>query len=126
MTLRRRCKITAAVANELSPSLRANGSRECAPDDRLREAIQRHKESLDCFVASLLAMTEPAMLTRLSIIQLGRRYGVNTARPTSLPCCNSTSAWFALANGIGVTGIGAMCLLRTSSSSSAVSRKLPT
>jgi hypothetical protein len=24
----------------LSPSLRANGSRECAPDDRLREAIQ--------------------------------------------------------------------------------------
>jgi hypothetical protein len=23
------------------PSLRANGSRECAPDDRLREAIQR-------------------------------------------------------------------------------------
>src|SRR5437016_3226274 len=25
----------------LSPSLRANGSRECAPDDRLREAIHR-------------------------------------------------------------------------------------
>jgi hypothetical protein len=25
------------------PSLRANGSRECAPDDRLREAIQRQK-----------------------------------------------------------------------------------
>ena len=24
----------------LSSSLRANGSRECAPDDRLREAIQ--------------------------------------------------------------------------------------
>jgi hypothetical protein len=24
----------------LYPSLRANGSRECAPDDRLREAIQ--------------------------------------------------------------------------------------
>src|SRR6266404_8342379 len=35
-------------------SLRANGSRECAPDDRLREAI--HLSSLrgemDCFVAS--------------------------------------------------------------------------
>jgi hypothetical protein len=39
-------------------SLRANGSRECAPDDRLREAIQRRrKQELDCFVASLLAMT---------------------------------------------------------------------
>jgi hypothetical protein len=24
----------------IQPSLRANGSRECAPDDRLREAIQ--------------------------------------------------------------------------------------
>src|SRR5579859_1015187 len=35
-----------------SPSLRANGSRECAPDDRLREAIQNAmKKDLDCFVA---------------------------------------------------------------------------
>jgi hypothetical protein len=25
------------------PALRANGSRECAPDDRLREAIQRQQ-----------------------------------------------------------------------------------
>jgi hypothetical protein len=33
----------------------ANGSRECAPDDRLHEANQ--SEELDCFVASLLAMT---------------------------------------------------------------------
>jgi hypothetical protein len=33
------------------PSLPANGSRECAPDDRLREAIQCPKERLDCFVA---------------------------------------------------------------------------
>jgi hypothetical protein len=31
--------------------LRANGSRECAPDDRLREAIQGNKKELDCFVA---------------------------------------------------------------------------
>jgi hypothetical protein len=46
------------VANGLNPSLRANGSRECAPDDRLREAIHGYEESLDCFVASLLAMTE--------------------------------------------------------------------
>jgi len=30
----------------------ANGSRECAPDDRLREAIQNLQRSeLDCFVA---------------------------------------------------------------------------
>jgi hypothetical protein len=32
--------------------LRANGSRECAPDDRLCEAIQwRDGKILDCFVA---------------------------------------------------------------------------
>jgi hypothetical protein len=36
---------------EGTPSLRANGSRERAPDDRLREAIQNNKEELDCFVA---------------------------------------------------------------------------
>jgi hypothetical protein len=37
----------------MSSSLRANGSRECAPDDRLREAIQRRlrQAKLDCFVA---------------------------------------------------------------------------
>jgi hypothetical protein len=34
------------------PSLRANGSRECAPDDKLREAIQCDAGKLDCFVAS--------------------------------------------------------------------------
>jgi hypothetical protein len=33
-------------------SLRANGSRECAPDDRLREAIHRtNTTAMDCFVA---------------------------------------------------------------------------
>jgi len=38
--------------------LRANGSRERAPDDRLREAIHElQRERMDCFVASLLAMT---------------------------------------------------------------------
>jgi len=41
----------------LSSSLRANGSRECAPNDRLREAIHRYGAAMDCFVASLLAMT---------------------------------------------------------------------
>jgi len=30
--------------------LRANGSRECAPDDKLREAIQQLLK-MDCFVA---------------------------------------------------------------------------
>ena len=34
-------------------SLRANGSRECAPDDRLREAIHTaHNGDMDCFVAN--------------------------------------------------------------------------
>jgi hypothetical protein len=41
----------------LQPSLRANGSGECPPDDRLREAIQSRNKELDCFVTSLLAMT---------------------------------------------------------------------
>src|SRR6266849_718214 len=37
-------------------SLRANGSRECAPDDRLREAIHGcNKKKMDCF--AWLAMT---------------------------------------------------------------------
>src|SRR5258708_4110176 len=35
-------------------SLRANGSRECAPDDRLREAIQKCSKELDCFVAEFI------------------------------------------------------------------------
>ena len=36
------------------PSLRANGSRECAPDDRLREAIHfTASGGVDCFVALL-------------------------------------------------------------------------
>jgi hypothetical protein len=43
-----------------SPSLRANGSRECAPDDRLHEAmhfaVQRKKEWIASSL-SLLAMT---------------------------------------------------------------------
>jgi hypothetical protein len=39
-------------------SLRANGSRECAPDDRPREAIRGTVcGKMDCFVASLVAMT---------------------------------------------------------------------
>jgi hypothetical protein len=56
------------VSVSFSTSLRANGSRERAPDDRLREAIQGFKKdwiassfalraSADAVVASLLAMT---------------------------------------------------------------------
>jgi hypothetical protein len=49
---------TARTHGVLRTSLRANGSRECAPDDRLREAIHRADTTvLDCFVALLLAMT---------------------------------------------------------------------
>jgi hypothetical protein len=43
---------------KLSTSLRANGSRECAPDDRLREAIQNAtKEDWIASSQALLAMT---------------------------------------------------------------------
>src|SRR5258706_3218741 len=52
-------------------SSRANGSRECAPDDKLREAIQisakqsrfRIGGGMDCFVALLLAMMAGGALT---------------------------------------------------------------
>ena len=44
------------IAKVYPPSLRANGSRECAPDDRLREAIHSSlRGAMDCFAA--LAMT---------------------------------------------------------------------
>src|SRR5947207_15418861 len=51
-------------------SLRATGSRECAPDDRLREAIHPpRKERKDCFRAKAprlsQAMTEAALRRRL-------------------------------------------------------------
>jgi hypothetical protein len=39
--------------------IRANGSRECAPDDRLREAIHSAASTkVDCFVATLLAILD--------------------------------------------------------------------
>jgi hypothetical protein len=41
----------------IHPSLRTNGSGERAPDDGLREAIQKARKTPDCFVAGLLAMT---------------------------------------------------------------------
>ena len=48
----------ARISWPLRPSLRANGSRECAPDDRLREAIQLWRSEKASWIASLLlAMT---------------------------------------------------------------------
>src|ERR1700694_2905365 len=41
-------------------SLRANGSRECAPDDRFREAIQRDARRLDASSLTLLAVAVSA------------------------------------------------------------------
>src|ERR1700694_4106144 len=49
---------TGWCGGDFSPSLRADGSRECAPDDRLREAI--HLDARQAWIASsasLLAMT---------------------------------------------------------------------
>jgi hypothetical protein len=42
---------TSITFRQSPASLRATGSRECAPDDRLREAIHGHEERMDCFVA---------------------------------------------------------------------------
>jgi hypothetical protein len=54
----------------------ANGSRECAPDDRLREAIQSTDTSLlDCFVASLLAMTTESIRATHSTNKCTRHHG---------------------------------------------------
>jgi hypothetical protein len=46
-----------------APSLRANGSRERAPDDRLREAIQCRKEDWIASSQELLAMTATRRVT---------------------------------------------------------------
>src|SRR5712671_746306 len=45
-------RICRRFPGNFAPSLRANGSRECAPDDRLREAIQ--SRGMDCFVAEFI------------------------------------------------------------------------
>jgi len=44
------------AVGRLFPSLRANGSRECAPDDRLREAI--HKATKEQWIASSLRSSQ--------------------------------------------------------------------
>jgi hypothetical protein len=69
----------------VEPSLRANGSRECAPDDRLREAIHSAaSREMDCFVASLLAMTgsSPQKEDGFSMpVDRGRRNASSDIRP---------------------------------------------
>ena len=47
----------------VEPSLRANGSRECAPDDRLREAI--HKATRKYGLLRRFAPRNDALITRL-------------------------------------------------------------
>ena len=46
-----------ATANHPHRHCEPTGPRGARPDDRLREALQSHAMTLDCFVASLLAMT---------------------------------------------------------------------
>jgi hypothetical protein len=69
--------------------LQANGSRVRAPDDRLREAIQLPpfpfvERKLDCFVASLLAMTCSAKIahcSRFNTLPPGPITGILPASP---------------------------------------------
>src|SRR5260221_545973 len=67
-----------------------------------------------------MAGSSPAMTERQST------YGVSTGRTTNLPLCRSFSASLAFASGIVVTGIGAIFLVRSRSSNSWVSLRLPT
>src|SRR5438874_1448947 len=64
------------ASRAISSSLRANGSRERAPDDRLREAIQSSTGKLDCFVAAPLAMTEGLHLLLRLALPLARPAGL--------------------------------------------------
>jgi hypothetical protein len=54
-----------------APSLRANGSRECAPDDRLREAIHPcRRKKLDCFVATLPCANASRLSQAMTVTEL--------------------------------------------------------
>ena len=81
------------------PSLRANGSRERAPDDRLREAIHPPAPGMDCFVCIIRSRIyptsrhaprnddpcvrdgEPPLVRR----QRPRKLGACSARPSTSP-----------------------------------------
>jgi hypothetical protein len=60
--------------------LRANGSRECAPDDRLREAIQNFTAGA-VWIASSLALL--AMTVKMAISQL--RYAASSIDNQTTP-----------------------------------------
>src|SRR6267378_6025790 len=98
-----------ACNEKLKPSLRANGSRECAPDDRVREAIQLcdERKKRDCFVASLLgrkweSFTSPYRLDPPHFHPSGSPQGRYPTRndkekiEEAKPCPNPQSAsfWF--------------------------------
>jgi hypothetical protein len=60
-----RSAMTSRCFDAHSPSLRANGSRERAPDDRLREAVQKAtQKELNYFVAKSLRLLPPYALWR--------------------------------------------------------------
>src|SRR5262249_15574049 len=69
------------------PSLRANGSRERAPDDRLREAIQNciREEGLDCFVATAPRNDDVEISRKNKIIFCRRHDGTAVPRAYLLP-----------------------------------------
>src|SRR5258706_1764100 len=76
------------------PSLRANGPRECAPDDRLREAIHlaaRQNENWIAWSLMLLAMTGSGGMPILRVADLPRsapaaRCERRSPSLTVLPC----------------------------------------
>ena len=82
-----RLAMTGEVSAVLSPSLRANGSRECAPDDRLREAIQ---EPLKYALVSStrVGRTSPALGRpddRLRPVQNSQSRAPSVRLPTTIP-----------------------------------------
>ena len=85
--------------------MRANGSRECAPDDRLREAIHCRTTKMDCFVASaprndINNLRRAAAISRLDSARVmrelfrpinGRAREMPGARCTRSPVCKVVS-----------------------------------
>jgi hypothetical protein len=58
---------------QAAPSLRANGSGECPPDDRLHEAIQSYKEGWIASSQELLAMTTNLCCSPVAVIIANKR-----------------------------------------------------
>src|SRR5438067_12730402 len=89
------------------PSYPANGSRECAPDDRLREDSTARHGRMDCFVAEfiigpaeggtrwLFAMTGFVMAGHSSLpLRRLRKLACAPGHPR-LSCCYFIRAWMA-------------------------------